>query len=90
MSAEIHYPGGTPTPIGQFLRVGHRQLETFHNTERIQLPHVIDAAQKATNRLDRMRGVLEDLDHTLGSESTRSASLKTRSSVQAKFKPKTR
>lgn len=51
---------------------------------------IFNALQKATSRLDRMRGVLEDLDHTMGSESTRSASFKSRPSGQAKFKPQTR
>lgn len=49
MSAKIHYLGGNPTPIEQFIRVGHsghRQLETLHSTGRVRLQHiVIDAAQ---------------------------------------------
>lgn len=44
----------------------------------------------ASVRLDRMRGVLEDLDHTMGPEATRSASLKPRASVQARIKQKRR
>ncbi len=46
--------------------------------------------QKASIRLDRMRGVLEDLDLTLGSEYTRSQSLKIRASVQTRIKQKRR
>lgn len=42
------------------------------------------ALLRTTQRLDRMRGVLEDLDRTLGNESTKSAPLVTRSPVQAR------
>ena len=39
--------------------------------------------QGGTIRLDRMRGVLENLDRTLGAEATRSAPLAVRARVQA-------
>lgn len=49
MATKIHYLHGRPTPIGQFVRVGHsghRQLETLFNAGRFPAKRVvIDAAQ---------------------------------------------
>ena len=47
---------------------------------------ILKSLKKSSERLDRMRAVLEDLDVTMGSESTRSAALVMRPSVQARIK----
>jgi hypothetical protein len=46
---------------------------------------ITNALQKSTLRLDRMRGVLEDLDHNMGADSTKSVPLKVRASVLARI-----
>lgn len=47
---------------------------------------ITDALQKVSVRLDRMRGVLEDLGQTVGSEATRAAPMGVRSSVHNRKK----